>query len=105
MPGLRSDEGMTKLDVNPAAAASLEEVSAPVIRPEHAEGELARLIEQQAAKIPSHWFLFAAIGAMGLSLALELGDRTRASRFVGMWPGPLLTLGIYNKVVKTFGTR
>ena len=91
------------IDVNPAADATLANV--PVLRPEHAEGEIARLIEQQAAKVPSHWFLFSAVGAMWVSLALELGGNTRASRFVGMWPAPLLTLGIYNKIVKTLGTR
>ncbi len=72
---------MSHLEVNPAAEASLTGASAPVLRPEHAEGEFARLIEQQTAKIPSHWFLFAALGSMGLSLALELSGRTRASRF------------------------
>ena len=75
------------------------------MRLEHAEGEIARLIEQHAAKIPSHRFLFSAIAAMGVSLALELGRQTRASRFVGMWPTPLLALGTYNKFVKTLGTR
>jgi hypothetical protein len=100
------------IDVNPAAEASAmssipsaANVGVSVVRPEHAEGEIARLIEQQAAKIPSHWFLFGAIAAMWGSLVLELGGRTRASRFVGMWPTPLLALGIYNKLVKTLGTR
>ena len=78
---------------------------APVLRPEHAEGELARLIEQQTAKIPSHWFLIGALGSMGLSLGLELAGRQRESRFVGQWPSPLLIMGIYNKIVKTLGTR
>ena len=77
----------------------------PVMRPEHAEGDVARLIEQQAAKVPSHWFLFAALGSMALSLALELAGRKDASRFVGQWPTPLLVLGTYNKLVKTLGTR
>ena len=99
-------------DINPAAEASVKSslasapnVGAPMVRPEHAEGEIARLLEQQTAKIPSHWFLFSAIAAMGASLMLELGGRTRESRFVGMWPTPLLTLGMYNKLVKTLGTR
>jgi hypothetical protein len=96
---------MSNLEVNPAAEASLKSASAPVLRPEHAEGEIARLIEQQTAKIPSHWFLFAALGSMGLSLALELSGSTRASRFVSRWPTPLLIAGIYNKLVKTLGTR
>lgn len=96
---------MSPLEVNPAADASLADVAAPVIRPEHAEGDVARLIEQQAAKVPSHWFLFAALGSMAVSLGCELTDRKRASRFIGMWPTPLLVLGIYNKIVKTLGTR
>ena len=101
---------MNKIDVNPASDASLEEdhvgfTPALVVRDEHAEGEIARLIEQQTAKVPSHWFLFAAFGAMGLSLGLELAGRTRESRFIGMWPTPILLLGIYNKIVKTVGTR
>ena len=96
---------MTDLDTNPASDASIAEPPAPVLRPEHAEGTVARLIEHQAAKIPSHWFLFSALGAMWMSLALELSGRTRASRFVGQWPTPLLAMGIYNKVVKTLGTR
>lgn len=96
---------MSRIEVNPAAEASLNDAAVPVVRPEHAEGDLARLIENQTAKIPSHWFLFAAVGAMGLSLALELSGRKRASQFVGRWPSPLLIAGIYNKLVKTLGTR
>jgi hypothetical protein len=93
------------LDVNPAAEASLQDPPPPIIRPEHAEGNLARLIEQQTAKVPSHWFLFAALGAMSLSLTLELAGRRRESRFVGQWPAPLLVMGVYNKMVKLLGTR
>ena len=93
------------MDVNPAAVESVASTTAPVIRPEHAEGDLARLIEQQTAKVPSHWFLFAALTTMAASLSLELAGRTRAARFVGMWPTPLLVTGMYNKMVKTLGTR
>jgi hypothetical protein len=96
---------MSNLEINPAAEASLANSPAPALRPEHTEGQIARVIEQQAAKIPSHWFLFSAFASMGLSLLLELSGRTRQSQFVGMWPSPLLALGIYNKFVKTLGTR
>ena len=92
-------------DINPAAEASLDAPPAPVLRPEHAEGELARLIEQQTAKIPSHWFLFTALGTMVLALGLEVSGRHRASQFISRWPTPLLIAGIYNKLVKTLGTR
>ena len=96
---------MSELDVNPAAEASVKAAFAPVLRAEHAEDAIARLIEQQTAKIPSHWFLVGALGSMGLSLLLELSGRRRESRFVGQWPSPLLIMGIYNKLVKTLGTR
>ena len=96
---------MTNADVNPASKASLKDHLPPVLRPEHAEGNIARLIEQQSAKVPSHWFLFAAAGSMALALVLELSGRTRASQFVARWPTPLLIAGVYNKLVKTLGTR
>ncbi len=93
-------------DVNPAAEAS--EVAyqpAPVFRAEHEEGRLTRIVEQQSAKVPSHLFLFAALGAMGTALALEVAGRRRVSRFIGLWPAPLLVMGVYNKLVKMAGAR
>jgi len=93
------------IEANPAALDSLREAPVPLIRPEHAEGDIARILEQQTAKIPSHWFLFAAVASMAASLGLELSGQTRASRFIGMWPTPLLVTGMYNKLVKTVGTR
>jgi len=96
---------MTIRDVNPAAEASMKSDQPPVVRVEHREGDIARLIEQQTAKVPSHWFLFAALGAMTLSLTLELSGRRPASRFIGQWPTPLLVMGIYNKMVKMHGSR
>jgi len=96
---------MADLDVNPAAHESLRPVAAPVRRAEHAEGDLARVIEQQTAKLPSHWFLVAAMSAMGAAVVLELSGRQRAGRFVAQWPTPLLIMGMYNKLVKTLGTR
>jgi hypothetical protein len=74
-----------------------------VRRAEHSESQLTRLIEQQSAKWPSHFFLTLAIASMAVSAGLEILGRRRASRFIGMWPGPLLTMGVYNKMVKTYG--
>jgi hypothetical protein len=94
------------LDVNPASEASEKEyVVPPVVRAEHVEDSLTRLLEQQTAKVPSHVFLFSSFCAMALSLGLELGGRERAGRFVGLWVTPLLVMGVYNKMVKTFGPR
>ena len=93
-------------DANPASDKSLGEyVPSPVRRDELSEDALTRLIEQQSAKLPSHFFLFSAFGAMAASLALEVSGRTRAARFIGMWPPALLTMGIYNKLVKLLGSR
>jgi hypothetical protein len=94
------------IDVNPASEAS-EAVSqaALVKRVEHGEGAITRLIEQQSAKVSSHPFLLLSLAAMTTSLGFELAGNHRVSRFIGMWPGPLLTMGVYNKLVKLIGAR
>jgi hypothetical protein len=92
--------------VNPAAEESLGVYRpAPVLRDVHEESELTRLIEQQAARIPSHYFLVGALGAMAASIAFEIAGNERMSRFVGMWAPTLLITGVYNKMVKTLGPR
>lgn len=70
---------------------------------EHKEGKVAKLIEEQTAKLPSDIFLWAAIGSIAGSLALKLARRTHTSLFVGQWAAPFLLLGIYNKLVKLEG--
>ena len=90
-------------DVNPMSSKSeavYSRTSPLVNRPEHSENNLTRLVEQQTAKVPSSYFLFASLLAMASSMVLELSGRTRAATFVGKWPGPLLTMGVYNKLVK-----
>ena len=71
---------------------------------EHSEGVVARTIEKQTAKIPSDVFLWAAVGAMGVSLFFELSGNPDKSRFVGQWASPFLLLGLYNKIVKVAGS-
>lgn len=93
-------------DLNPASEKSrLSYREAPVRRSEHVENGLTRAIEQQAAKVPSDWFLVAALAAMSVSLIFEFTHKYRASRFVSMWPEPLLIMGVYNKLVKVLGPR
>jgi hypothetical protein len=94
------------LEVNPASEKSGEAYApTPVVRNEHSEDQLTRLLEHQTAKLPSDLFLFTAMAAMGMSFVLELTGRSRLSRFVGMWPPALLMMGIYNKLVKMMGPR
>jgi len=70
----------------------------------HSEGEVARTIEEQTAKLPSDTFLWAAGGAMAVALLLQISGKKPASLFVGQWAAPLLLLGVYNKLVKVAGT-
>ncbi|MDZ4801099.1 MAG: hypothetical protein SGI92_23320 [Bryobacteraceae bacterium] len=83
-------------------AMQREPMSMP--RPEHREGPVARAIEQQTARIPSDAFLWAAVGSIGLSLALELSGKEKTANFVGHWAPTLLILGLYNKMVKLQGS-
>ena len=93
-------------DINPASDKSrFSYREAPVMRTDHNEGSITRLIEHQTARIPSDVFLVLALGGMATSLVLELRNNQRASRFIGMWPGPLLIMGVYNKLVKVLGPR
>ena len=71
---------------------------------EHSEGTVARTIEQQTAKLPSDIFLWAAVGAIGVSAFLEFSGNEEKSRFVGQWVAPFLLLVLYNKLVKVAGS-
>ena len=71
---------------------------------QHAEGTVARTIEQQTAKLPSDTFLWSAVGAMGVSAIFQLMGKKNASLFVEDWVAPLLLFGVYNKIVKTQGS-
>lgn len=67
------------------------------------EGKVAKAIENQTAKLPSDTFLWASIGAMGLSLALQCLGKKHVSLFIGQWAAPFLLFGVYNKIVKVEG--
>jgi hypothetical protein len=71
---------------------------------EKTEGIVARTIEQQTAKLPSDVFLWAALGSIGVSAALQIAGKQKVSLFVGQWVAPFLLLGVYNKIVKVAGS-
>jgi hypothetical protein len=74
-------------------------------RPEHAEGRLARSIEQPTAQLPSDTFLGATRGARAVSAALPLMGKQKTSLFIGQWAPSFLLLGVYNKIVKGAGSQ
>lgn len=73
-------------------------------RSDHAEGPIARRIETETAKLPSDTWLWAAIGAMGASLACQISGRKSLGLFLGQWVSPFLLFGVYNKIVKVEGS-
>ncbi len=70
----------------------------------HSEGWLAKVIEEETAKLPSDIFLWAAGGAILGSLALKTSGKDHQALFVGQWVAPFLILGLYNKLVKVAGS-
>jgi hypothetical protein len=75
-----------------------------IINTMHTEGNTAKAIEHQTAKLPSTLFLGAAMASMGVSLALKCLGQKHTALFVGQWAAPFLLLGLYNKIVKVEGS-
>lgn len=73
------------------------------VNPEKREGEVATMLEEQTAKIPSDVFLWASLGSMAASLTLKIMRKDEEALFVGQWAPAFLLLGIYNKLVKQMG--
>ena len=71
----------------------------------YTEGRVAKEIEQRTKMVPSDWFLWGALGSIGLALSLKMMDRDDDSNFVGQWAPTLLILGLYNKIVKLHGSE
>ncbi len=70
----------------------------------HDEGYVAKMIEEQTAKLPSDFFLWAALGSIAGSALLQAKGETHKSLFVGQWAPTFLILGLYNKLVKLEGS-
>ena len=74
-----------------------------ITKKHHSEGKAAKAIENQTAKLPSDFFLWAALGAMATSATLKCLGKSRTALFVGQWAASFLLLGAYNKFIKTEG--
>jgi hypothetical protein len=71
---------------------------------QHAEGVVAKSIEQQTARLPSDAFLWMAVGAMATSATLQAMGNRHVSLFIGQWAPTFLIFGLYNKLVKQLGS-
>ena len=70
----------------------------------HSEGEVAKAIEEQTAKLPSDVFLWMAVGSIAVSATMQLMGNRHGSLFVGQWAPTFLIFGLYNKLVKQLGS-
>jgi len=68
------------------------------------EDQFTAMLESHSSKVPSSFFLGAAIASIGGALAFKLAGKDHHAQFVGQWAAPFLLLGIYNKMVKQHGS-
>jgi hypothetical protein len=72
---------------------------------EHSEGRLAKMIEQQTAKLPLRHVPVGGLWSILGSLALKLMGEDKKATIIGQWVPTVLILGLYNKIVKTHGSE
>ncbi len=70
----------------------------------HAEGRVAKTIEDQTARLPSDTFLWLALASMAVSATAQLSGKKHVSLFIGQWAPTFLLFGVYNKLVKQLGS-
>jgi hypothetical protein len=59
----------------------------------HCEGQVAKAIEEQTAKLPSDAFPWMAVGSMAVSATMQIMGNKDVSLFVGQWAPTFLILG------------
>ncbi len=72
-------------------------------RPDVSEDRMTETVERYTAAIPSSGYLGVAVGAMALSLGLQLAGRRQLANFIATWVPTWLIIGVYNKLVKLEG--
>jgi hypothetical protein len=68
------------------------------------EDQVSSYLESQSAKVPSSFYLGAALASMVASLGLKAAGKDHAALFIGQWAAPFLIIGTYNKMVKQHGS-
>ena len=68
------------------------------------EGQTTASIESYTSKVPSGFYLGAAIASITASVVFKVSKEDHAALFVGQWVAPFLILGLYNKMVKQHGS-
>ena len=68
------------------------------------EDQVTSYLEGQSAKLPTSFYLGAALASMVASLALKANGKDNLALFIGQWAAPFLIIGTYNKMVKQHGS-
>jgi len=68
------------------------------------EDQLTSYLESQSAKLPTSFYLGAAVASMIASLGLKAAGKDQLALFIGQWAAPFLIIGTYNKLVKQHGS-
>ncbi len=68
------------------------------------EDQTTAMMESYSAKLPTGFFLGAALTSIVGSLILKTTGKDHHALFIGQWAAPFLLLGIYNKMVKQHGS-
>jgi hypothetical protein len=68
------------------------------------EDQVSSYLESQSARLPSSFYLGAALTSMVASLAFKAAGKEHLALFVGQWAAPFLIIGTYNKMVKQHGS-
>ena len=69
------------------------------------EDQVTSYLESQSAKLPTSFYLGAALASMVASLALKASGKDNLSLFIGQWAAPFLIIGTYNKDGETARQR
>lgn len=73
--------------------------------PRQPNENLAEVVEECAASVPSSAYLGAALGAVALALACHVAGRSRWGCFIAQWAPAWLLIGAYRKVAKLEARR
>jgi hypothetical protein len=82
---------------------NFDQIREELPQPDPTEDSFTKTVEKYTATLPSSMYLGVAVGAMALSLALQLGGRGKWGNFIAQWVPTWLIIGVYNKLVKLEG--
>ena len=75
-----------------------------VTKGELEEDQITSYLERQSGKVPTSFYLGAALASMAMSLGFKAAGKDHAALFIGQWAAPFLIIGTYNKLVKQHGS-